>query len=74
METPNDEIQTIQAENQALRQKVAALQSLRDMARALTLELNLRPLLYMIMDSAADLLGASACTLLLHEGEARAGL
>jgi signal transduction histidine kinase len=69
LETPNDEIQTIQAENRLLRQKVASLQSLRDVARALTLELNLRPLLYMIMDSAADLLGASACTLLLHDKE-----
>lgn len=69
METPSDQIQTMQAENQVLRQKVASLQSLRDVARALTLELNLRPLLYMIMDSAADLLGASACTLLLHDKE-----
>jgi signal transduction histidine kinase len=69
LETPNDENQTIQAQNQLLRRKVAALQSLRDVARALTLELNLRPLLYMIMDSAADLLGASACTLLLHDKE-----
>lgn len=69
METPDDEAQTIQTENQSLRRKVAALQSLRDVARALTLELNLRPLLYMIMDSAAELLGASACTLLLHDKE-----
>jgi signal transduction histidine kinase len=69
LETPSGDSQKTRAENQALRRKVASLQSLRDVARALTLELNLRPLLYMIMDSAAELLGASACTLLLHDKE-----
>ncbi len=64
------ELRELGAENQSLRRKVASLQSLRDVARALTLELNLRPLLYMIMDSAAELLGAPACTLLLHDKQA----
>lgn len=50
-----------------MRAKMAALQSLRDVARALSLELNLRQLLYMIMDSAAELVQAAACTLLLHD-------
>lgn len=67
MSTAEQELLKTREERDALRAKVAALQSLRDVARALSLELDLRHLLYMIMDSAAELVQAAACTLLLHD-------
>jgi signal transduction histidine kinase len=69
LDIPDDELRRLGAENKTLRTKVAAQQSLRDVSRALSLELNLRPLLYMIMDSAAELLRGSAASLLLHDKE-----
>jgi len=69
LEISEEEWRQVLAERDALRSRVAVLQSFRDVAHALSLELNLRPLLYMIMDSAADLLGAAASTLLLHDRE-----
>ena len=71
MEIANEDWDRIQAENRALHDRVAALQALREVARALSLELNLRPLLGLIMDAATDLVQAMACTLLLHDRERR---
>ncbi len=69
MDISREEWEKIQTENRVLQQKVATLQALRDVARTLSLELNLRPLLDMIMGSAADLLQATASSLLLMDRE-----
>ena len=59
------EVARLQQEQDALRNHIAVLQVMQDVTRSLNSELNLEPLLHMILKSAVEVMGASAGSLLL---------
>jgi signal transduction histidine kinase len=60
-----EELARLREENAAAFNRIAVLQVLQDVARSLSSELNLEPLLQMILASAVQVMGASAGALLL---------
>lgn len=64
-EALQEELARLRAENAAALDRIAVLQVLQDVARSLSSELNLGPLLQMILASAVQVMGASAGSLLL---------
>jgi signal transduction histidine kinase len=59
------EVARLQQEHNALQKHIAVLQVMQDVTRSLNSELNLEPLLHMILKSAVEVMGASAGSLLL---------
>jgi hypothetical protein len=59
------------AETVRLKQKVAALEALQEVARSLTFELNLDRLLAQVVESAVAVMRASAGSLLLFDPATR---
>lgn len=59
------ENETLKAENEAARERIAALRALQRVAQSLASELNLEPLLKNILCSAVEVMDASAGSLLL---------
>jgi signal transduction histidine kinase len=55
----------LKQEQDALQRHIAVLQVMQDVTRSLNSELNLEPLLHMILKSAVEVMGASAGSLLL---------
>ncbi len=69
LEALKQEIAQLQRENATAHERVAVLQVLHDVARSLSSELNLEPLLQMILATAVQVVGASAGSLLLLDLE-----
>ncbi len=69
LEALKQEVAQLRKENIAVVGRIAALQVLQDLTRSLSLELNLEPLLHMILASAVQVMGASAGSLLLLDQE-----
>lgn len=65
IETLKQQVAQLQDENIQVRDRIAVLQVLQDVARSLSSELNLDPLLHRILASAVQVMGASAGSLLL---------
>jgi signal transduction histidine kinase len=65
LESHEQQIAQLRAENKAANERIVALQVLQEVARSLSSELNLEPLLQMILASAVQVMGASAGSLLL---------
>jgi signal transduction histidine kinase len=69
LEALKQEISRLQEENAAATERIAVLQVLQDVARSLSSELNLEPLLQMILAAAVQVMDASAGSLLLLDHE-----
>jgi hypothetical protein len=69
LEALEQEIVHLRQENATARERIAVLQVLHDVARSLSSELNLEPLLQMILATAVQVVGASAGSLLLLDLE-----
>jgi signal transduction histidine kinase len=69
LEALEQEIAQLRQENTTARERIAVLQVLHDVARSLSSELNLEPLLHMILATAVQVVGASAGSLLLLDLE-----
>jgi signal transduction histidine kinase len=69
LEALEQEIAQLRQENATARERIAVLQVLHDVARSLSSELNLEPLLQMILATAVQVVGASAGSLLLLDLE-----
>jgi signal transduction histidine kinase len=69
LEALEQEIAQLRRENATARERIAVLQVLHDVARSLSSELNLEPLLQMILATAVQVVGASAGSLLLLDLE-----
>jgi signal transduction histidine kinase len=65
LEALKQEISRLQKENTAATERISVLQVLQDVARSLSSELNLEPLLQMILAAAVQVMNASAGSLLL---------
>jgi signal transduction histidine kinase len=65
LEALKQEVSRLQKENTAATERIAVLQVLQDVARSLSSELNLEPLLQMILAAAVQVMNASAGSLLL---------
>ncbi|MEJ2554795.1 MAG: GAF domain-containing sensor histidine kinase [Anaerolineae bacterium] len=69
LETLEQEMAQLRQEYATARERIAVLQVLHDVARSLSSELNLEPLLQMILATAVQVVGASAGSLLLLDPE-----
>lgn len=69
LEALKREVAQLRQENAAALERIAVLQVLQDVARSLSSELNLEPLLQMILAAAVQVVGASAGSLLLLDPE-----
>jgi signal transduction histidine kinase len=69
LEALKQEVSRLQKENTAATERIAVLQVLQDVARSLSSELNLEPLLQMILAAAVQVMNASAGSLLLLDHE-----
>ena len=65
LEALRQEVAQLREENSAITERMLVLQVLHDVARSLSSELNLEPLLHMILASSVQVMGASAGSLLL---------
>jgi signal transduction histidine kinase len=63
------ELERLQRENEEARGRIAAQEAMQAVARSLTSELNLDPLLHNILRSAVQVMGASAGSLMLLDYE-----
>lgn len=61
----NQEVERLRQENSTVRERIAVLQVMQNVARSLSSELKMEPLLQIILGSAAQVMGASAGSLLL---------
>jgi len=69
LEALKREVERLRQEHEAVRERIAVLQVMQDVTRSLNSELNLEPLLQMILASAVQVMGASAGSLLLLDQE-----
>ena len=69
LEALKQEAAQLRRDNAAALEHIFALQTMQEVARSLSGELNLQPLLHMILASAVQVMGASAGSLLLLDQE-----
>jgi signal transduction histidine kinase len=69
LDSLKQEVAELRQDNVTAHERIVALQVLQEVARSLSSELNLEPLLQMILASATQVMGASAGSLLLLDRE-----
>ncbi len=69
LEALKQEVEQLRREHTDALERIAVLQVMQDVARSLSSELNVEPLLQMILGSAVQVMGASAGSLLLLDQE-----